>query len=511
MALLYRAVWEDDRPDLIVAVGDMFMSWVAEKDDSPGKSSPFEWEPIDAEDLSGAVGTLKEATPTGDWRTIIRVAIDAAERSQWVSVDVERTTDDAFTRVQIAAPRLVRTLISQSVAANGNPRVGPVGLSEDAEGLTSADDVTARILPLIEHADRRTPLVFFSYDGREAPGLTADRAHAAAEQLAGVARVYLLAKEAQSAFHDELGSELSVWGGGARMYLPGSLDPWRHRYLPWYVVQRHRREAGRRFAQMLRSFSPATRLPAPLDHLDRRLLTTETLSLEERITDNEREIQNLRDELDHAESERLDALQLAQDTESEKAALRLQLLSHFSASDSSGRLQETFEWPEEIASFKELVDAACKHLGHLSIPGSAPREFDRLDDALEAPVWAQKAWDGLRALETYAASGEPGGFVTWCQKGTSPYTWPATKARLSLGESDTVMGNPKLRQTREFEFVGAEGKVSKKIMQAHLKIAQGGGQNIPRIYFDDDTAGPTGKIHIGFIGPHDLVPNKGRS
>ena len=45
-------------------------------------------------------------------------------------------------------------------------------------------------------------------------------------------------------------------------------------------------------------------------------------------------------------------------------------------------------------------------------------------------------------------------------------------------------------------------------MHAHLKVAEGGGQNIPRIYFYDDAKGGTGKVHIGFIGPHRLVPNK---
>jgi hypothetical protein len=44
-------------------------------------------------------------------------------------------------------------------------------------------------------------------------------------------------------------------------------------------------------------------------------------------------------------------------------------------------------------------------------------------------------------------------------------------------------------------------------MLAHIKSIQGGGMQIPRIYFHDDTKGKTGKVHIGFIGPHDLVPN----
>jgi hypothetical protein len=44
------------------------------------------------------------------------------------------------------------------------------------------------------------------------------------------------------------------------------------------------------------------------------------------------------------------------------------------------------------------------------------------------------------------------------------------------------------------------------VMVAHAKIQIRGGGNIPRIFFYDDTKGPTRKVHIGFIGPHELVP-----
>ena len=52
--------------------------------------------------------------------------------------------------------------------------------------------------------------------------------------------------------------------------------------------------------------------------------------------------------------------------------------------------------------------------------------------------------------------------------------------------------------------VDLAGRVS---MLAHLKIAEGGGNLAPRLYFYDDTAGATKKVHIGFVGPHYLMPN----
>jgi hypothetical protein len=45
------------------------------------------------------------------------------------------------------------------------------------------------------------------------------------------------------------------------------------------------------------------------------------------------------------------------------------------------------------------------------------------------------------------------------------------------------------------------------IMTAHLKIAEGGGMLAPRIYFHDDTKGPTKRVHVGYFGPHRNVPN----
>jgi hypothetical protein len=45
-------------------------------------------------------------------------------------------------------------------------------------------------------------------------------------------------------------------------------------------------------------------------------------------------------------------------------------------------------------------------------------------------------------------------------------------------------------------------------MLSHIKVAEGGGPLAPRIYFYDDTRGPTGIIHVGFFGPHRHMPNK---
>lgn len=74
--------------------------------------------------------------------------------------------------------------------------------------------------------------------------------------------------------------------------------------------------------------------------------------------------------------------------------------------------------------------------------------------------------------------------------------------------SETVQANSRLRDTRIFEVAADVDLIGQILMLAHLKIAEGGGNLASRIYFHDDTGGKTGKIHVGFVGPHYLVPNK---
>jgi hypothetical protein len=77
-----------------------------------------------------------------------------------------------------------------------------------------------------------------------------------------------------------------------------------------------------------------------------------------------------------------------------------------------------------------------------------------------------------------------------------------------MTESETVQKNSKLRDTRIFKVASEINPNGQILMLAHLKIAEGGGHLAPRVYFHDDTGGATGKAHVGFVGPHYLVPNK---
>lgn len=115
-------------------------------------------------------------------------------------------------------------------------------------------------------------------------------------------------------------------------------------------------------------------------------------------------------------------------------------------------------------------------------------------------------WQGLLALNEYAETKsigqQPPGFKLWCEETGS---WPVSK--LAMTESETVLNNDQLRNQRRFPVSSDVQQSGRVHMYSHLKIQAGGGDNIPRLYFHDDTDGSTGRMHIGFIGPHRHVRN----
>ncbi|MBS1848753.1 MAG: hypothetical protein JST73_10790, partial [Actinobacteria bacterium] len=176
----------------------------------------------------------------------------------------------------------------------------------------------------------------------------------------------------------------------------------------------------------------------------------------------------------------------------------------------SGRVIDPVPGDRYFADIDCCTDAARsarRHLGGIMLPEAACHDLAELDRRLEAKSWGQTAWRALMALHAFASdtSFAPG-FWEWCVAGRSPLTWPASSKKLAMHESESVMQNDALRAQRLFpidERVDPSGRI---IMEAHIKIVTGGGPQIPRIYFYDDRHGPTGKVHIGFFGPHWRVP-----
>lgn len=157
----------------------------------------------------------------------------------------------------------------------------------------------------------------------------------------------------------------------------------------------------------------------------------------------------------------------------------------------------------------EAVQRAQAQLSaYLRLPENAARDLDRIDGVPNATAWASTTWRELTALTDYARDvrkhGFTGGFWNWCvQQGS----WPASPKKLAMSESQTVANNAQMSAKRVFKVAKAVDPSGEMFMRAHLKINEGGGGLAPRVYFYDDTAGKTGQVHVGFVGPHYLVPN----
>jgi hypothetical protein len=170
----------------------------------------------------------------------------------------------------------------------------------------------------------------------------------------------------------------------------------------------------------------------------------------------------------------------------------------------------TPELPQKVLSLTEAAAFCQQYLSQwLSLPDSALRDLALLDAAPEVAAWAAMSWRGLRALAAYAseAATTRGDFWTWCSTSDHRDKWSASTKKLAMTDGCGVLNGRKLRSTRMLPVDTAVHPSGRIEMLAHLKIAAGGGNNIPRIHFYDDTKGATGKIHVGFFGPHYLVPN----
>lgn len=152
-----------------------------------------------------------------------------------------------------------------------------------------------------------------------------------------------------------------------------------------------------------------------------------------------------------------------------------------------------------------VIEDVRRHSLYITIPTTAPREIEALDTNMAAVVWAKDLTKLFTSMERYATSrtsGEfDGSYLEWCSE-MADYS----AAKIAMQESEPTKKNPRLRASRTFAVSRDLDASGSKVMFAHAKIQARGGSLIPRVFFHDDVVGKTKKIHIGFIGPHHLVP-----
>jgi hypothetical protein len=525
MSVLYRAVWSDavtsnhalalDRLRACVA------AWIQQTVDpvpmvdghsefevSQGRHRKVLARSLSSEAFEVSATDHVLGDPT-EWVTTIRVVADGEGVHTFVELNM--SSDDLARRVAVGRPRIVHELLE----AAGKPVLGASGLLTEplalpANGATILTDMLAK-------PARSLPVIVCAEPNGEHDGAWLRTAGKIAARAEGVAVVITLDAKAVVAFRREFG-QLAIWDGGVRVYVPGVVsrdsEGWRHRY---YVRSRFEESASStidRIVYSVAQLSTRRRVPAafrvfgeqsglPVDALDGMIPAGE---LTEARDQWEFDLDLARDEQSSLERELAGA-------NGHLARLKDALIAQGLTDLLWGTQHEDPDSiPDEVQVTSEAVMAAQLYLSDwLSLPDSAVRELEDIDTAPEAYNWGNKTWRGLRALAAYAedrANGwDKGGFWEWCASGPL-LGWPATSKKLSMVESETVRNSDKLSRTRVFEIDRAVQLSGEITMLAHLKIAEGGGNLAPRVYFYDDTGGSTKKVHVGLVGPHYLVPNK---
>lgn len=532
----YRAVWRDRAEDLFRNGKSAVQDWMEEKgadlrlpeagvkktkthevgvDHVVDKSDPnLEALRIRFTELRHIGGSEERWITTALWIT--------HGSEGWVWVDLEWVADDISANRQVFAPGLVRRLLELRQPYSVQDHLGPRLIKVKTEG-----DVDLLFERLFLET-RSAPLVLFSVDDRISQYKTEQRARLVAKRLAGCADVRMLTASTQDRFHEQIDAiDLSVFGGAVRIYLPipdrYDPQPWKHRYIHRrYLPDDRRFAADRVVGQVLRRTIAQNPPPIYLSHV-RSLFAAQNRDWEEFALDLDEDNQALRataerlqrknadlqDDRDMAMEEAAESERVAHNLARKVEYLRQELRSLRVIPDAFE--QEIHQRPAPD-SCQEAVEEA-RHLSLVEVHPNAPKEIARLDSDEDSALWGKRIDRYLQALESYGKDKEEkrfeGNFKSWCDQSGSDNVINSRKF-VALFESETVRNNKEYMRHRLFPIdksVNPSGFIE---MQAHLKVVQGGGMNIPRIYFYDDTH-KTGKIFIGFIGPHDLVPNPSKN
>lgn len=566
MTLLYRAIWQDAIPHLDDTVANAFAAWVSDiakwgdvitADDIASNSRisvtgqrnqttvnvDVKTDRV-AEDTVARAGSVYRAelietfaNPDVRWHTTIRAWQDtstdtAEEGASWIWVDNEVVGDLQPNKIASAAPRIVRNLLD----GGRHPRVHsqriftlatPVTGSQAAEDLAESISDFGRALPIVVVHDTHRSRSAAEQTGTPLSGL----ADMLARSAAGIASIYTLDDAAASGLTEALGRDFGLWGGVMRVYLPG-LDPadasdgYRHRY---FFPDRYcaSRAATQRYVisrvaplSALRR-APAT-YPAAKARLDEAIYggndaellevaDAELKAAEEEARNMRQQVQDIYESLEElaidlavALEERAELQRVNEQNDRHIASLQAQL----TAPDEFDAEAEAPTTPATCGSPSEAARLARQHLSNfLLIPDTALVDLDELDATVTSQAWGQTSWEAFQALHAYVAdraSGwNKGGFWEWCVNSANQKAWRATPKKLAMVESQSV--RDRYKHTREFTVptdVDPNGKI---YMEAHMKIAEGGGDLAPRVYFDEELR--QGRMIVGFFGPHRHLPN----
>lgn len=159
--------------------------------------------------------------------------------------------------------------------------------------------------------------------------------------------------------------------------------------------------------------------------------------------------------------------------------------------------------PTRFTTFTDLLDAAATELTGLVIGEQVADAAALLDGNLRTPRWLRRAWNALSALNSYVTADFPGDFTSYVDgRGGEFGLTPSLVARW---ESRMVDTTDRFRAARTFPVPTELDDSGWTYFPAHIRIDRGGGV-APRLHYLDDTNGRTGRVHIGYLGPHLISP-----
>ena len=157
--------------------------------------------------------------------------------------------------------------------------------------------------------------------------------------------------------------------------------------------------------------------------------------------------------------------------------------------------------PSKVRNVRHAVGFARDHMIALSIPEEvASGAVASLDTSGRRKARGRSVIDALAALHFYATDRYRGGdFKHWCIHGGDGRVSLSANA-VAMQESDSVRRDQRMWRARLFPVDPVLDATGARTMFAHVRLDNG--PAAPRLYFLDDTRGKTGKIHVGYIGPH---------
>ncbi|MEY9893540.1 regulator of replication initiation timing [Catenulispora sp. MAP12-49] len=479
---------------------------------------------------------LREDRLQATWRTTI-TAVTPPGPGALIAVSLEVFSNSGT--VPAARPKLIRDLVQAL-----RPVDGPAPLTTHAQPV--APEGVHELIDVLCDPGRRMPVVLVARPLQ--PSLEWNRRLQTIErECAGSASLYMLPDiKAVDSFRAAIGEHHRVAPGAVRTYLT-EVDPaWRgdaprHRFLPVARLSDPADQAWRGVYRTVQRLSTGAVMPEALrnvmfpDDDGRRRSAERQAALAVEVSSAElaqltRENQDLRELLAGADEDLQEAARNEELSKQTIASQEEQLLDAWATmEDDADTAQRALDEAERARAESDILRRRLREAGQYEDavvaepPAGVPNSFEELWERLEwldgilvtadketalsldeserARVWAAKAWNGLRALDSYAQAakdGFNGGFYEHCKQGRAgTVTWPLKQ--VAMAESETTMN--KWGFERVFAVPPEVDGSGRSEMQAHLKL-EGKGSACPRIHFFDDAKGATGQIVVGYIGPH---------